>query len=35
MDVDEAAGELPVVLDQPVPDVKNIHLAPLQPALAT
>ena len=26
MDVDEAAGELPVVLDQPVPDVKNIHL---------
>ena len=28
MDVDEAAGELPVVLDQPVPDPENIHACP-------
>ena len=28
MDVDEAAGELPVVLDQPVPNPEDIHATP-------
>ncbi len=28
VDVDEAAGELPVVLDQPVTDLENIHACP-------
>jgi hypothetical protein len=33
VDVDEAAGEVPVILDQPVTDTENIHSTPPLPSI--
>jgi hypothetical protein len=33
VDADEAAGELPVVLDQPIPYLENVHARPTRRAL--